>query len=176
MIDQRRVANPFSRRGVPSRRFITGLVTAVLLLGGCANRSTNQSDKLVVSVPHLEHMDVSSCRGDRIEINQLLSARAESFAKTIDKGSIWYGEGLSMEPLLKPGSWIVTHPHAFDELKPGMVVLYTTTQGRPVAHALFRRTSRGWLAIGVNNRRVDSELVTSTNFAGVIAAVFTPLN
>jgi hypothetical protein len=158
----------------------TGLATALALSmwlsAGCSAPPPSKPDRLVVSVPHLERMDVSSCHGDPTEINLLLSQRAESFAKTVDHGSVWYGEGLSMEPVLEPGSWIVTHPHPFEELKPGMVVLYTTTEGRPVAHALVRRTSRGWLVVGVNNRRVDPELVTATNIAGVIAAVFIPLN
>lgn len=159
-----------------SFRFAAGLVLSVGLTAGCTTRPVAKPKSLVISVPHLERLDVSSCRGDPAEINQLLSQRAESFAKTLDNGSVWYGEGLSMDPLLEPGSWIVTHPRGFDELKPGMVVLYTTATGRPVAHALYRRTSRGWLAVGVNNRRIDPELVTSTNLAGVIAAVFTPLN
>jgi hypothetical protein len=146
----------------------------VLLCAGCQSRPTVKSIPVVVTVPHFEHMDVSSCQGRIEDINLLLSTRAEAFAKTIENGNVWYGDGLSMEPILKPGSWLVTHPQAFRDLEPGMLVLYTSSVGRPVAHALLRRTSRGWIVAGINNRRVDADLVTSDNLAGVITAVFAP--
>lgn len=153
-------------------------VCCLAALSGCASpqgaAGNESSSSLTVSVPHGEKVDVSSCRGNAAAINLLLSARAEAFADMIGNGSVWYGEGLSMEPLLQPGSWLVTKPEPFENLKPGMVVLYTTSEGKPVAHALLRRTSGGWLVAGVNNRRVDPERVTPSNFAGVIAAVFAP--
>ncbi|CAM2936585.1 S24/S26 family peptidase [Rariglobus hedericola] len=162
---------------LPSSALSIALVLAAWMTGGCSTGTTasqTSETNFVVSVPHIERMDVSICKGDNTAINRLLSGRAESFAKKIDHGSVWYGEGLSMEPLLEPGSWIVTRPHPYTKLRPGMVVLYTTTAGRQVVHALVRRTSEGWVAVGVNNDETDLEFVTSTNFAGVIAGVFTP--
>ena len=157
---------------------IASLGWAALAAGGCASRTApppaGSRDTLTVTVPHLERLDVRGFNGHVADINRLLSARAETFAQKIERGSVWYGEGLSMEPLLAPGSWIVIRPHPYADLQPGMVVLYTTANGRPVVHALIRRTSRGWLAAGVNNRAPDREFVTPANLAGVIAAVFTP--
>lgn len=169
-------ALPTDTRRLRRLALTAGLAASALLAGGCAGLTESGSTALVVSVPHVERLDVSSCKGRPADINRVLSARAESFAQMIDRGSVWYGEGLSMEPLLEPGSWIVTRPQPYDQLQPGMVVLYTPSSGRPVAHALIRRTPEGWLAAGVNNRGVDREFVTSTNLAGVIAAAFTPAN
>jgi hypothetical protein len=128
----------------------------------------------VATIPHSERLDISALGDDSFAINRLLSARAESYAKMIGSKSVWYGDGLSMEPLIQPGSWIVTRPHPYQDLQPGMIVLYTPSYGRPVAHALIRRTPHGWLAAGVNNKSIDRELVTSANLAGVLAAVFSP--
>ena len=150
-------------------------VFLAVLLTGCASRTPRAENSLVVTVPRVERIDVRSLNGNKTAINRLLCARAESYATFIGSKHVWYGDGLSMEPLIAPGSWLVTRTCPFDELQPGMVVLYTTTSGRSVAHALVRRTGRGWIAAGVNNTALDRELVTPSNLAGVIAAVFTPL-
>ena len=167
---------PFWLATVGSLALLTGCTSRLAPSSAATQRPASSGDTLLVTVPHIEHLDVSFCEGSPVAINRVLSTRAESFARMIEHGSVWYGDGLSMEPLLKPGSWIVTRPHPYTELEPGMVDLYTASSGRPVAHALIRRTSRGWLAAGVNNRRADRDLVTSTNLAGVITAVFTAAN
>ncbi len=150
-------------------------VFLAVLLTGCASRTPRADNTLVVTVPRVERIDVRSLDGNKTAINRLLSARAESYAAFIGCKNVWYGDGLSMEPLIAPGSWIVTRTCPFDELQPGMVVLYTNTSGRSIAHALVRRTGRGWIAAGVNNTSIDPELVTPSNLAGVITAVFTAL-
>ena len=155
------------------------LATCALLLStGCTNPTVAKeppapSPLLVVSIPHLERVDVSHCKGSVTAINTVLSDRADLYARSLTNSSVWYGEGLSMEPLLEPGSWLVTRLLPFSELNPGMVVLYTSTSGHPVAHALIRQTSHGWLVAGVNNRQLDSEYVTSENCMGVIVGAFT---
>lgn len=166
---------PLNARRSPLALSAAACLLPALLGGGCASAPAPAArTALTVTVPHVERLDVSECMGSPAAINHLLSTRAESFAQLIDHGSVWYGEGGSMEPLLEPGSWIVTKPHPYTDLQPGMVVLYASASGRPIVHALVRRTSRGWIAAGVNNRSADREFVTPTNLAGVIAGVFVP--
>jgi hypothetical protein len=64
----------------------------------------------------------------------------------------------------------------FAELQPGNVVLYTNDDGLLVVHALIRLMDGGWVAAGVNNGSADRTLVTSGNCAGMVIAVFTPVN
>ena len=150
----------------------------LLLSAGCTTPTVAKEPPapgplLVVSIPHLERVDVSKCKGSVSAINTVLSDRADLYARSLTNSSVWYGEGLSMEPLLEPGSWLVTRVTPFAELNPGMVVLYTSTSGHPVAHALIRQTAHGWLVAGVNNKRLDPEFVTSENCMGVIVGAFT---
>lgn len=163
---------------MPFSRFTARLAALALsgaLAGGCVSRQAGRTaDVLAVSIPFVEQLDVSDCEGDATAINLRLSARAEDYARPFANASVWYGDGLSMSPLLEPGSWVVIRPWAYEELKPGMIVLYTNNSGRRIAHALVRKTPHGWLAAGVNNRSPDRELVTPLNIAGVLAAAFTP--
>ncbi|MET0261590.1 MAG: S24/S26 family peptidase [Rariglobus sp.] len=173
MPDRPRTLGAFLRASVGSNAL--GVILLLLAASGCSSPTVaRRPDVIPVTVPHLERIDVSAYEGKQAAINRALAMRAEGFAKMVEQGSVWYGDGSSMEPVLEAGSWIVTKPHPFTELKPGMIVLYTTSSGRPVAHVLVRRTTSGWLAAGVNNRTVDREVVTPSNLAGVIAGVFTP--
>lgn len=171
-----------ARQSASFRRRFTGVALGcacvLLTAAGCTGPSSARKapvpagTPLLITVPHLERLDVSRCNGDPAAINTLLSERASVFARALAGSDVWYGDGLSMEPILSPGSWLVTQPTPFSDLKPGMIVLYNSTAGRPVVHALIRQTAGGWLVAGINNPRADSELVTAANCAGVIVGVF----
>ncbi len=98
----------------------------------------------------------------------------EAFARTRPYAAqVWRGQGLSMEPLIPPDAWIVSEELPFEDLKVGQVVLYHSSSGRRVAHALVKNTCQGWITVGVNNEHgIDDTRVTDYNYLGVITAAF----
>lgn len=80
--------------------------------------------------------------------------------------------GSSMEPVLPEGTVVVLRRVQFSELESGMDVAYTSARGEQIVHQLVRRTSRGWVARGLNNPREDPDLVTADNLIGVVYSVF----
>lgn len=82
------------------------------------------------------------------------------------------GTGVSMAPVFGDNTLLVINPIRFEELGPGMTVAYVNGKGVRVVHRLVSRTKGGWLAIGINNPRVDEDLVTSENLIGVVYASF----
>lgn len=80
--------------------------------------------------------------------------------------------GDSMEPMLSDGTVIVIKPVEFDEIDLGMDVAYRNARGDMVLHRIVRRRSGGWVAKGLNNPKVDPDLVTPDNLIGVLYAVF----
>jgi len=84
------------------------------------------------------------------------------------------GSGDSMLPLYRDHTVVVTQRIAVSDLRPGMTVVYTGEHGRPVAHVLVKKTSDGWIAMGVGNARCDSTPVTEANLLGVVVKAFEP--
>lgn len=84
------------------------------------------------------------------------------------------GDGCSMEPLFRPGTAVVVHPTSYFMLKPGQPVVYRNRSGCFVAHLTARKTTSGWVVIGLNNIEPDQELVTASNLVGVVRQAFTP--
>ncbi|MDP0497119.1 MAG: hypothetical protein Q7Q73_13025 [Verrucomicrobiota bacterium JB024] len=82
------------------------------------------------------------------------------------------GEGVSMAPLYGDNTVVVFDPIAFDDLKPGMVVLYEARDGRLICHTLSRQIGRTWEVEGLNNPDVDADRVTADNLKGVVYATF----
>ncbi len=139
-----------------------------LLLAGCA------SPTLTVTIPRIERFTLADPAATPREINRALSRRADAYAATIPGAQTWRGLGLSMEPLIPPDAWIMTEPVPYADLQPGQVVLYRARNGRMIAHALYKSTRQGWLAVGVNNDGIiDPTRVTPTNYIGVVTTAFT---
>ncbi|HXQ82364.1 MAG TPA: hypothetical protein VN775_13685 [Opitutaceae bacterium] len=84
------------------------------------------------------------------------------------------GSGDSMLPLYRDHTVVVTQRIAVSELKAGMTVAYVGDSGRPVAHVLVRKSSQGWVAMGVGNAECDSTTVTEANLLGVVVKAFEP--
>lgn len=80
------------------------------------------------------------------------------------------GGGDSMKPIYGDNTMLVVTPIAYDDLQPGMTVVYTNRRGRRVAHQLLEKLSEGWRVQGFNNAEEDSELVTPQNLIGVVYA------
>ncbi|HEY1848184.1 MAG TPA: hypothetical protein VGG37_03205 [Opitutaceae bacterium] len=84
------------------------------------------------------------------------------------------GSGDSMRPLYPDHTVVVLEPVPFANLKPGMTAVYSTDLGRTIAHVLVKKTSDGWVAMGVSNAACDPTLVTAENLQGVVVKAFTP--
>lgn len=143
----------------------------ILLVGGLM--AGCQSKTLTVTVPHIERFLLSNPNAPQLEIDRALSERAEAYARTRKYAQVWRGLGLSMEPLIPPDAWIVSETLPYETLERGQVVLFNRSPGRRVAHALVRKTSEGWITVGVNNQQqADHTRVTRRNYLGVVTAAF----
>lgn len=84
------------------------------------------------------------------------------------------GSGNSMLPLYKDQTVVVTQKVAVADLKAGMTAVYIGDQGRAVAHVLVKKTSDGWIAMGVGNATCDTTPVTADNLLGVVIKAYQP--
>lgn len=80
------------------------------------------------------------------------------------------GEGSSMQPVYGDNTMLVVSPIDYDQLRPGMMVAYVNQRGMRVVHKLVQKLADGWQSMGLNNDRVDDDLVTRKNLVGVIYA------
>ncbi|MDP0500403.1 MAG: S24/S26 family peptidase [Verrucomicrobiota bacterium JB022] len=96
-------------------------------------------------------------------------------AKRVEQGgegrSSVLGGGTSMMPLYGEDTVIVYAPIAFEDLEAEMVVAYRNAQNKIVTHRLLKRSPKGWIAMGDNNRTLDDEYVTPDNLIGVVYTV-----
>jgi len=84
------------------------------------------------------------------------------------------GSGDSMLPLYKDHTVIITERMPVADLRVGMTVVYSGHSGFPVAHVLVKRTSEGWIAMGVGNPICDAVKVTEDNYMGTVVKAFEP--
>jgi hypothetical protein len=84
------------------------------------------------------------------------------------------GSGDSMLPLYKDRTVVVTQRIAMSDLRAGMTAVYIGESGKPVAHVLVKRTSIGWLAMGVGNADCDVMPVTQSNLVGIVIKAYQP--
>jgi hypothetical protein len=82
------------------------------------------------------------------------------------------GAGESMEPVYLPGTALVVRVGGYSQLQPGKAVVYKNSRGTVVAHMVLEQKAGGWVAVGLNNDWKDYELVTESNFVGVITQAF----
>ena len=82
------------------------------------------------------------------------------------------GTGSSMQPVYGDQTMLVINPIAYDQLQVGMIVAYLNVRGVRVVHRLVEKVEGGWRVLGLNNARIDNELVTPKNLLGVVYASF----
>ena len=80
------------------------------------------------------------------------------------------GAGDSMRPVYGENTILVISKIAYDELKPGMNVVYTNRVGKLVVHQTLAPEAKGWRVQGINNAREDKDRVTRENLFGVVYA------
>lgn len=137
-------------------------VGGALLAGGCATTSPDKNLSLLLDtapVPRLVPAGREFATADRV-------------AKPAEGDLAFAGVGSSMEPMYAPGAAIVARKCAFNDLRPGMVVVYLNTRDHYVAHMLLENTKRGWTAIGINNPEADTDVVTPWNLVGIVREAF----
>lgn len=64
----------------------------------------------------------------------------------------------SMSPVLKPGDSIITEPVRDAEIKPGMVVVFRSPDGRKIVHRVVKRSGYFVQTAGDSNRRLDEPI------------------
>jgi len=82
------------------------------------------------------------------------------------------GTGSSMQPVYGDNTLLVISPIDYEQLRAGMTVAYVNHNGVRVVHRLVEKKEGGWRVMGLNNERVDQDLVTKKNLLGVIYASF----
>ncbi len=150
------LARVFSRRGA------SAIAAGTLLLTGCSTVSEYHG-----AVARAE----AAPRPTAVAPDTQLSS-AERIAALHEGDFVLTGAGDSMLPLYRAGTAVVVHPTSYFMLRPGMPVVYFNRHGTPVAHLLVEKLPRGWLAMGVNNREPDDDLVTPNNLVGIIRCAF----
>lgn len=133
-----------------------------LLFGGCTTAATD----------HNLMMFAASAPAPTIVARGTELYAAEQAAKSLHGCFAVRGEGASMEPVYVPGTAVVVRTGGYEQLQPGMPVVYASSRGVTVAHMLVAQTAHGWVAAGVNNEASDTELVTRDNLVGIITQAF----
>jgi hypothetical protein len=153
--------NRFARCGVSRGGAARGLsaLPAILILGtGCA------------TAPEAAHEPAVSPSAD-VNVDQAWGD-AKAVAARGPGRTPAAGTGTSMEPVYGEDTLLVISPIAYDQLRPGMMVTYRNRRGVRVVHRLVVKLADGWRIMGLNNDRVDDDLVTPGNLIGVIYASF----
>ena len=64
----------------------------------------------------------------------------------------------SMMPFLKPGDRIVTEPVRNIEIKPGVVIVFKSTDGKKIVHRVVKKSGYLVQTAGDSNRRLDKPI------------------
>ena len=84
------------------------------------------------------------------------------------------GSGDSMLPLYQDRAVIVLTRPAMSALQVGQTVVFMNSGGIPTAHILVRRAPAGWVTMGLNNQKPDSEYLSESSYAGVVVKAYQP--
>ena len=149
-----------------SRWAAFGLVTlAGFGLSGCATQSTARFSPQAVAALSPAAEVVQPFEAMRLGTRYVAEHPGTEFL---------VGSGNSMLPLYKDHTVVVTQQVAVADLKAGMTAVYFGDSGRPVAHVLVKKTSDGWIAMGVGNAKCDTTPVTQDNLLGVVVRAYEP--
>lgn len=146
---------------IPLKSFATPAIAAfAALLSGCTSDGAGPAKATGPAAP-----TTNATLGDAFRDAEAVANRETG--RVTAKGT-----GVSMAPVFGDNTLLVINPIRFEDLEPGMTVAYVNGKGVRVVHKLVSRTKGGWFAIGINNPRVDEDLVTPENLIGVVYATF----
>lgn len=148
----------------------SGVAAFLLVLGlsgyGCASHATNAHPGSIVSAADSPvALEVSPADAWR---------HAEAYVAAHPDCEPFVGRGDSMLPLYRDRTVLVVKMMTMSELRQGMTVVFFGDQGRPVAHVLVKRTTRGWVAMGLKNHLPDLTHVRADNYLGTVVRAFAP--
>lgn len=138
--------------------------TALLALcwcGGCASPPAGPPKTPEPAVPPSADVNVNDAWRDA----KLVAGREPGRTPAV-------GAGSSMQPVYGDNTMLIISPIDYDQLRPGMTVAYVNHRGVRVVHRLVEKLADGWRVQGLNNDRVDDDVVTRKNLVGVIYASF----
>lgn len=133
------------------------------LLTGCASLSDARLSMAQVS---------ALSPAPELVANGTAARMAHEYVAAHPGAQIAFGLGDSMLPLYKDGTMIVVEHRPLSQLKAGMTIVYKSSAGWPVAHALVQEVQGGWVTQGLNNPEPDGELVTDENYVGVVVKAY----
>lgn len=96
---------------------------------------------------------------------------ASSVAVLNANWNIMRAQGNSMEPLIRHGDVIIVSGFSFEDLKPGMIALFSDDSGEFVLHRVELEEAMFFRTRGLRNRRLDPGELSPTNLKGVLVAV-----
>jgi hypothetical protein len=147
----------------------------VLLSGGCSTQLGPRTARLApAATPASELLSLGLS-----PVAELVSPReawtlAESYARQHEGCEVLVGSGDSMLPFYHDRTVLVVARLAMNEVRVGMTVIFTGESGRPVAHLLTEKTTRGWRTRGVGNDEDDRALVYYDNYIGTVVKAYAP--
>lgn len=150
---------------LPHGRPVANLILALCLIGASVAAGRAASGAVVLD---------NSPRPECVAASDAWKL-AEACAAGLVGGDVMLGQGDSMLPLYPDRTVIVVQRQEMSELRPGMTVVFIGDSGRPVAHTLVAKTSRGWTAKGVGNSYLDRTTVRVQNYVGTVVRAFMPV-
>jgi hypothetical protein len=149
-------------RLLPRFGVLAGLLLGTLLGAGCADLDGGLSVGTVSRMsPAPQVMDAGQAMRE-----------ARAYAIVHPGAQVILGSGDSMLPYYRDNTVIVIERRPLEELSRGMTVVYLSSQGWPVAHALVEKGGNGWSVKGLNNPDCDPDRVTEGNYAGVVVRAY----
>jgi len=133
------------------QRHLLSWVVALCLTGGILIPYTTQAASSEAEVPFTKAL-----------------ADARQVANMNNGWKVYVGRGESMLPQIGHNALLLVARADFDQLTEGMLVIYRDQAGDLVSHRLIGRTSKGWIAKGINNYREDPGMVTRDNLQGIV--------
>ena len=102
---------------------------------------------------------LTGCQSSQSAFSSMKPKLIQSWVKT---------SGKSMEPLIKEGDIVNVTALPFEDLSEGDIVVYESKRGTLISHRIYKCNRHCWFAKGDNNRQRDNELVTRTNYRGLV--------
>lgn len=154
---------------------LTGAVALMLLAGGCSTQVVHGTAQVApVSPPSRGLLSLGlSPVAEEVSPREAWPL-AETYARQHPGCEVLVGSGDSMLPFYHDRTVLVIARLAMSEVRVGMTVIFTGESGRPVAHLLTEKTSRGWRTRGVGNAEDDRALVRYDNYIGAVVKAYAP--
>lgn len=100
------------------------------------------------------------------------SQQLQTIAETNPDWSLYAAEGDSMLPHYGDNTLLMVKNASLNDLKPGMIAVYQTSDNELVGHSVMSVSSREATVRGSNNSRIDPEIINDNNLVGIVMGSF----